>query len=271
MSDNKKYYYIKLKDSFFDERQMKLLEGMKDGYMYEVLYLKMILLSLPMEGELRITEAIPYTAETLASVVNMDVGNVDRGVKALSDLGLIELMDDETIFMNDIQLFIGSASTEADRIRAFRKRKAAYKCTPEIREQRLETRDKRLDTRDNNKEKRNKENKEKKQRLDNLVSEYNRICTDFPRVTSLGEKRKSHAYARMSKFGDDDFLAVFEKAQASDYLSGRSGVWKANWDWFMASDNNMEKVLAGNYDNVKKRSGMNGLVDAFDGRYHWED
>ena len=34
MSDIKKYYYLKLKDNFFDSDAMMLLESMKDGYVY---------------------------------------------------------------------------------------------------------------------------------------------------------------------------------------------------------------------------------------------
>ena len=34
MADNKKYYYLKLKEDFFDSDEMLLLQGMKDGYLY---------------------------------------------------------------------------------------------------------------------------------------------------------------------------------------------------------------------------------------------
>ena len=34
MADNKKYYYLKLKEDFFDSDEILLLQGMKDGYLY---------------------------------------------------------------------------------------------------------------------------------------------------------------------------------------------------------------------------------------------
>ena len=34
MSDNKKYYYLKLKENFFDSDNMVLLESMQDGILY---------------------------------------------------------------------------------------------------------------------------------------------------------------------------------------------------------------------------------------------
>ena len=34
MADKKIYYYLKLKEGFFDSEDMLLLQGMKDGYIY---------------------------------------------------------------------------------------------------------------------------------------------------------------------------------------------------------------------------------------------
>ena len=34
MSDNRKYYYLKLKESYFDDDAIVLLESMQDGMLY---------------------------------------------------------------------------------------------------------------------------------------------------------------------------------------------------------------------------------------------
>ena len=34
MADNRKYYYLKLKENFFDSDSIVLLEDMKDGILY---------------------------------------------------------------------------------------------------------------------------------------------------------------------------------------------------------------------------------------------
>mgnify|MGYP001749940195 FL=1 len=52
MADNKKYYYLKLKEDFFDSDEMLLLQGMKDGYLYSDILMKMYLRSLKNEGRL---------------------------------------------------------------------------------------------------------------------------------------------------------------------------------------------------------------------------
>ena len=41
MSENKKYYYMKLKENFFSSERMVVLETMPDGILYSNLLLKM--------------------------------------------------------------------------------------------------------------------------------------------------------------------------------------------------------------------------------------
>ena len=59
MADNKKYYYLKLKEDFFDSDEMLLLQGMKDGYLYSDILMKMYLRSLKNEGRLMYKDYIP--------------------------------------------------------------------------------------------------------------------------------------------------------------------------------------------------------------------
>ena len=46
MADNRKYYYLKLKENFFDSDSIVLLEDMKDGILYSNILLKLYLKSL---------------------------------------------------------------------------------------------------------------------------------------------------------------------------------------------------------------------------------
>ena len=41
MSDNRKYYYLKLKENFYNSETMVILESMQDGLLYSNLLLKM--------------------------------------------------------------------------------------------------------------------------------------------------------------------------------------------------------------------------------------
>lgn len=121
MADNKKYYYLKLKEGFFDSKDMKLLQGLKDGYIYSDILLKLYLQSLRQEGRLMYRDIIPYTPEMIATVTNHQVGTVEKAMKIFEQMGFIEILDNGAIYMLDIQNFIGQSSSEADRIRNYRK------------------------------------------------------------------------------------------------------------------------------------------------------
>lgn len=127
MSDNKKYYYLRLKDNFFDSDELKILESMKDGYLYSNILLKLYLRSLKNDGKLVVNDRIPYNAEMLASVTGHQVGTVKQALYMFKELGLIEILENGAIYMLDIQNFIGKGSTEADRRRVYDRKIAQEK------------------------------------------------------------------------------------------------------------------------------------------------
>lgn len=122
MADNKKYYYLRLVDNFYDRDEMIMLESMPDGYMYSNILLKLYLRSLKNEGKLLFNDRIPYNSTMLANITRFPVGVIEKALKIFLELGLIEILDNGAIYMLDIQDFIGKSTTEADRKRSYRKR-----------------------------------------------------------------------------------------------------------------------------------------------------
>lgn len=159
MSDNKKYYYLKLVDNFYERDEMIILESMPDGYMYSNILLKLYLRSLKNEGKLMHNDRIPYNSTMLANATRFPVAVIEKAISIFRDLGLIEILDNGAIYMLDIQNYIGKSSTEADRKRAYRNRietekivigqmsgqiegQMSDKTPPEIRDKSIEIRDK---------------------------------------------------------------------------------------------------------------------------------
>ena len=82
-----------------------------------------------------------------------------------------------------------------------------------------------------------------------IANMYNDICISFSKISKLSDARKKSIKARLNTYNYDDFKTLFTKAEASDFLKGKnSRDWQANFDWLI-KDNNMAKVLDGNYDN----------------------
>ena len=80
MSDNRKYYYLKLKENYFDDDSIVLLESMQDGVLYSNILLKLYLKSLKHGGRLQLDEDIPYTAQMIATITRQQIGTVERAL-----------------------------------------------------------------------------------------------------------------------------------------------------------------------------------------------
>lgn len=122
MSDNRKYYYLKLKDNFFDSEELIVVESMENGYIFSNILLKLYLKSLRNDGKLLINNRIPYNPTLIAKVIRHNPVMVEKALQMFEQLGLIEVLKNGTIYMSDIQSLIGKSSTEADRKREYRKR-----------------------------------------------------------------------------------------------------------------------------------------------------
>ena len=127
MSTNKRYYYLKLKENYFDREDIKVLESMENGYLYSNILLKLMLISLKQEGRLRFKSAIPYDEKMLATITGHDIDNIRAALVIFTQMELIERLDDGTIYMLEIQDLIEQSSTETDRKRHYRQRIAAEK------------------------------------------------------------------------------------------------------------------------------------------------
>lgn len=105
--------------------------------------------------------------------------------------------------------------------------------------------------------------------FDEIIAQFNSICLSLPKVSKLTETRKKAIKARLKDYSVEDLIALFERAEASDFLSGRSKQWTGcSFDWLL-KPGNLIKVLEGNYDNKGKPSGS--YIDAINNRYNVVD
>ncbi len=83
-----------------------------------------------------------------------------------------------------------------------------------------------------------------------IMGLYRSLCTSFPTLARITDKRMKAIKARWNEYKDiDKFIILFNKAEASSFLKGQNNrKWKANFDWLL-NENNMAKVLEGNYDD----------------------
>ena len=107
MADNRKYYYLKLKESYFDEDAIVLLESMQDGMLYSNILLKMYLKSLKNGGKLQLAENIPYTAQMIATITRQQVGTVEEALQIFMKCIANALMEKEvSVCMTNFALIL---------------------------------------------------------------------------------------------------------------------------------------------------------------------
>ena len=119
----KKYFWLKLKNDFFDREEIKLIEAMPNGKDYIIFYMKLLLKSIENNGKLFFRNTIPYSAEMLANVTNTNIDTVKVSVDIFLKFELMEKWDDGTLFMVETQNMIGSESKWASYKRIERQKK----------------------------------------------------------------------------------------------------------------------------------------------------
>src|SRR6056297_2903391 len=118
----KKYYWLKLQKDFFKRHDVKVIESMENGKEYVIFYLKLLVESLSHEGYLRFSDRIPYNDKMLSSVTNTNIDVVKQAVKLFSELSMMELLDDGTIYMTEVQNMLGEETDWAKKKRLYREK-----------------------------------------------------------------------------------------------------------------------------------------------------
>lgn len=124
MSNNKKYYWLKLKEDFFRDKRIKKLRRIAGGDTYTVIYLKLQLLSLKNNGALIYEGIEPTFEEEMALDIDEDLDNVKITIAFLKANGLLDETDQDHYVMTETIQCIGSESASATRVRKHREIKA---------------------------------------------------------------------------------------------------------------------------------------------------
>lgn len=113
---------------------IKIMESMENGYIYSNIVMKLYLKSLKYNGQLMMTERIPYDPDKIdimSKVLNHDVDHLKAAIKVAVELDLITILDTGEMWITDIQNFIGHSSTESERKAKYRAKLKSQKLLSE--------------------------------------------------------------------------------------------------------------------------------------------
>ncbi|HBI91270.1 MAG TPA: DnaD domain protein [Terrisporobacter glycolicus] len=130
MSKNKKYYWLKLKEDFFEEDTINWIEEQENGKDYCLFYLKLCLKSLKTNGTLIRnvgTMLVPYDAKQLGKITNTDIDTVRVAMELFKKIGLVEVLENGEIYLTQLENMVGSETSKAQ---LMRKKRAKDKDLP---------------------------------------------------------------------------------------------------------------------------------------------
>jgi len=122
MADTKKYYWLKLKRDFFKRHDVAVIESMQNGDKYLLFYMKLLVESIDHEGALRFSDTVPYNDTMLAAITRTDIDIVRSAVKVFQEFGMMDILDDGTLFMKQVETMIGNETEWASKKRLYREK-----------------------------------------------------------------------------------------------------------------------------------------------------
>lgn len=129
MAENKRYYWLKLMDDFFDSKRIKKLRKLAGGDTYTIIYLKMQLLSLKKGGYLEYSGLEDEFYKEVALDIDEDEANVQVTVQFLLSCGLLETSDNIEYVLPFVKNNLGSETASTRRSRISRQNaKKALQC-----------------------------------------------------------------------------------------------------------------------------------------------
>lgn len=123
---NKKYYWLKLKEDFFEEDAISWIEEQENGKDYCLFYLKLCLKSLKTNGLLIRNVGsmlVPYDIKTLARVTNTETDTVRVAMELFKRIGLVQILENGEIYIAELQNMVGSETKWAEKKRLQRQKK----------------------------------------------------------------------------------------------------------------------------------------------------
>ncbi|WP_250674929.1 phage replisome organizer N-terminal domain-containing protein [Paraclostridium ghonii] len=116
----KKYYWLKLKEDFFEEDAISWIEEQENGKDYCLFYLKLCLKSLKTNGLLIRNVGsmlVPYDIKTLARVTNTEPDTVRVAMELFKRIGLVQILENGEIYIAQLQNMVGSETSKAQLMR----------------------------------------------------------------------------------------------------------------------------------------------------------
>lgn len=259
---NKRYYWLKLKDDFFNGDDIKLILKKENGPEYIIFWQRLLLKAITSKevGILRYKDNIPYNPEILSTVMDTNIDIVKGALTLFEKLGMIDLSDTGDIIIDElIQELIGTETDVAKRVRKHRKKKVL-----------LSNKMKQIGNTEKELKKDLKKIESKiyiyRSKLDlfNYWNDNISIYGKIPKVLSINDDRYKKYKKRIQEGLNFDLL--IQAIKESQFIQGENDKgWCVSFDWIFENSTNWLKVTEGKYKDKKtKPKQYKGDITDFD-------
>ncbi|KLE02798.1 phage replisome organizer N-terminal domain-containing protein [Aliarcobacter butzleri] len=120
MSVNKRFYWLKIGATFFDDLKIQKLRKIAGGDTFTCIYLKLMILSLKNDGNIYFESIFEDIEDELAIKLNETVENIKATLVFCKSMKMIEIYENKSLFFKQVKDITGSESSSAERVRKYR-------------------------------------------------------------------------------------------------------------------------------------------------------
>ena len=128
VTENRRYYWLQLKDDFFNSKEMKLMRKLPGGEEITIIYLKMMLASLAERGKLFFEGLAEDLAEELSLIIDEDPEAIRLTLMFLTKKKLLTTSDNYQFNLEQVPEMVGSETASTRRSRKHRETQKALQC-----------------------------------------------------------------------------------------------------------------------------------------------
>lgn len=128
VTENRRYYWLQLKDDFFNSKEMKLMRKLPGGEEITIIYLKMMLASLAEQGKLYFEGLAEDLAEELSLIIDEDPEAIRLTLMFLTKKKLLTTSDNYQFNLEQVPEMVGSETASTRRSRKHREIQKLLQC-----------------------------------------------------------------------------------------------------------------------------------------------
>ncbi len=299
----KKFYWLKLKENFFEEPSIDWLLDQPKGKEYVAIYLMLCLRTINTQGTLirKIGDLIiPYDLKKIAQITRTDIDTIIVAFELFKKLNLVSILDNDTFFIQQVEEMVGTSETKWAEYK--RNQRLTNKNKQELnldnvqnmsnetedtpldnvpldsRDKILEFRDKEI--KDSNSNNLNDDNENHpsvivtnpEEAIQNIILSWNAIKT-IPKIQTVSQQTRRYLdlIHILKQYGTEKVIQAINNIPKSQYLQGKNdkGII-IQFDWFINQDNFI-KVLENRYKDSSKSNPNNKFTNMYSHEWDFDE